>query len=466
MSHLSGMVLKENTKHFLYRAAFGPSLSDKAVEINISSWMKNSGENRPIRVVEKPQITPERLKGSNENKKQALIQSRDQLIHLNSFWITQLADPTVALREKVTLFWHNHFACRVRSAFLAQQQNNTLRKHALGNFRELLFAVSKDPGMLQFLNNQQNKKDSPNENFAREVLELFTLGRGNYTEEDIKNSARAFTGWSFNPLTGEYFFKDRVHDDGIKSFKGKTGRFNGEDILNFILEDKHTARFITKKIWRHFVSSEQQDEDIINLLADKFFQSGYQLDTLLGEIFSSSWFYDPRFTGNRIKSPVELIAGIVAQTGGEFQNPRAALFIQRALSQVLLLPPNVGGWPWGTAWIDSSSLIFRMSLPTVLLQNTETDFEVKDDGDANNATNLANTKKLAFTVDWNKLANLFLTHTSKESLEAIEYFLLARPATTANKKTIQRLTDKTMTDTEFIRKAFIGFMSLPEYQLS
>lgn len=219
------MVLKQNTKHFLHRAAFGPSLSENPDEANISIWMRNSGENKPIRVVEKPQISPGMKKGSKENIKQAFIQSRDQLIQLNSSWITQLTDPATALREKMTLFWHDHFACRVRSAYLAQLQNNTLRKLALGNFSDLLFAISKDPGMLQFLNNQQNKKDSPNENFAREILELFTLGRGYYTEDDIKNSARAFTGWSFNPSSGEFVFRDRAHDTGIKSFKEKAEGF-------------------------------------------------------------------------------------------------------------------------------------------------------------------------------------------------------------------------------------------------
>lgn len=161
-----------------------------------------------------------------------------------------------------------------------------------------------------------------------------------------------------------------------------------------------------------------------------------------------------------------MIASILVQTGGSFQNPQAALFIQRALSQVLLLPPNVGGWPNGTAWIDSSSLMFRMSLPAVLLQHVETDIEAKDDGDANNATNHANTKKLAFTVDWDKLAHLFVRHTSEESLEAIEYFLLARPSSTANRNTIRLLTGKALNDSDFIRAAFFGFMSLPEYQLS
>jgi len=460
------MVLKKNDKHFLQRAAFGPLISANPVDLNISNWMKESAENRPIRVVEKPQITPEMLKASKENAKQIIVKSRDQLIKLNVSWINQIGEPAAALREKMTLFWHDHFACRVRSAWLAQQQNNTLRLHAMGSFRDLLFAISKNPGMLQFLNNQQNKKDSPNENFARELLELFTLGRGNYTEDDIKNSARALTGWAFNPLSGEYIFREKVHDYGIKTFKGKTGRFSGEDILQMVLEDKQTARFITEKIWDFFVSNEIRDADIITTLAETFFQSGYQLESLLGEIFTSTWFYDPRYVGNRIKSPVELLVGITSQTGGEFQNPQAPVFIQRALSQVLLLPPNVGGWPSGTGWIDSSSLMFRMSLPSVLLKKMETDIEPKDDGDANNETNVAGAGRLGLTVNWKRLANIFTRSTAEESLDVIEHFLLAKPATTANKNIIRGQTGKSQNDPEFIQRAFIGYMSLPEYQLS
>jgi len=459
------MVSKQNSKHFLHRAAFGPLLSENHLDLNILSWIKGSEENKPLHVVEKPQISPELIKVSKENPKQVIVKSRDELIKLNVSWINQLGEPSATLREKMTLFWHDHFACRVRSAWLAQQQNNTLRQHALGNFRDLLFAVSKDPGMLQFLNNQQNKKDSPNENFAREVLELFTLGRGHYTEEDIKNSARAFTGWAFNPLSGVFVFREKTHDYGIKTFKGKTGRFSGEDILNIILEDKHTARFITEKIWRYFVSDEVMDNDVITTLADNFFQSGYQLDGLLGDLFSSSWFYDPRYVGGRIKSPVELLVGITSQTGGEFHDTQAPVFIQRALSQVLLFPPNVGGWPSGTGWIDSSSLMFRMSLPSVLLKNGETDMEAKDDGDVNNEPNAAGSKRLGLTVDWKRLASFFTRHNTEETLEEIEDYLLAKSTTTTNRNIIRAQTGKSLNDPEFIQKAFIGYMSLPEYQL-
>jgi uncharacterized protein (DUF1800 family) len=365
----------------------------------------------------------------------------------------------------MTLFWHDHFACRILAPYLAQQHNNTLRKHALGKFDDLLMAVSKDPAMLQFLNNQQNKKDSPNENFAREVLELFTLGRGHYTEEDIRNAARAFTGWAFNPATGTFVFRARQHDAGPKTFRGKTGNFSGEQILSMVLEDKQTARFITRKIWTYLVSHETTDEKILTSLSESFYKSDYNIEKLLSSIFSSDWFYEERFTGNRIKSPVDFLAGMLTHTGGEFENPESLVFIQRALGQILFQPPNVGGWPTGKEWIDSSSLTFRLSLPSIMLKNAPTDFEAKDDGDANNAANTAKANKLVFRVDWAPLVSRFMKGTAEESLALIEDYLLAKPTSNANRKLVRESVENSENDNVFIQKAFIGFMSLPEYQL-
>jgi uncharacterized protein (DUF1800 family) len=251
------MVTSEQSKHFYNRAAFGaPLTSIKKSFQSPSVAIKDGIANKPIQVIEQPDRDYEGMKPSESEIKEALKKNKEAQITLNTAWFKQLTDPQVVFREKMTFFWHDHFACRTRNAFLAQQQNNTLRTHALGKFGDLLVAVSKDPGMLQFLNNQQNRKDSPNENFAREVMELFTLGRGNYTEADIKNAARAFTGWAFNPLTGEFLFRTRQHDFGPKTFRGKSGNFSGEEIIQMILEDKQTASFITNKICSFFAGDE------------------------------------------------------------------------------------------------------------------------------------------------------------------------------------------------------------------
>lgn len=456
--------------HLTNRATFGPSLAElkKNTSQTSAQFLVQSSKKKPLQIIAKPEIEPSEMRNaSEENRKKLFQKSRKETIQLNVAWTSQMTSPDVAVREKMTLFWHDHFACRTQVAYLAQQQNNTIRNHALGSFKDLLMAVSKDPAMLQFLNNQQNKKDSPNENFAREVMELFTLGRGNYTEADVKNAARAFTGWGFNPLTGEFLFRPRVHDEGSKEFRGKRGNFSGENIIDMILEDKQTARFITEKIWAYFVSTDTKDEDRLSSLATDFYKSDYNIEKLVNSIYSSDWFYQSRFVGNRVKSPVELLVGIQLQTGGSFQDELSSVFIQRVLGQILFYPPNVGGWPQGKEWIDSSSLTFRMSLPSILFNSGgETDFQAKDDGDVNNLSNEVRKSKIAFGVDWNPIANEFVKEQSTKSLEQIESFLLARPTTKENKVLIDKYTASASSDVEFIQRAYTGFMSLPEYQLS
>ncbi|HEY5751296.1 MAG TPA: DUF1800 domain-containing protein [Chryseolinea sp.] len=454
------------TKHFLNRAAFGPAPGLKT-PVNTPTWIKSASHNRPIDVipaVDGTAMTPDQR--SPKDAKTRRSKFLDELTQLNTTWISQMVLPETLWREKMTLFWHDHFACRVRSAFLSQQLNNTIRREALGSFGDLLKAVSKDPAMLQFLNNQQNKKNSPNENFAREVLELFTLGRGHYTEADIKNGARAFTGWAFNPKMDAFVFRPRVHDEGSKTFKGKTGNFSGDDILHILLEDRQTAQFITEKIWRYFVHEGPPDTDIVSSLAKDFFRSDYDIHKLMTTVFSSTWFYEQRFAGNRIKSPVELLAGMLTQTGGRFEDARAALFFQRALSQVLFQPPNVGGWPTGTAWIDSSSLTFRMTMPALIFKNLTTEYVPKDDGDANNATNKAATRNLNCTVDWASLAQQFTKASTDETLAVVEDYLLATPTTAANRKLVATQASRSTRDDDWMKQAFTAFMSLPEYQLS
>lgn len=459
------MLSPSQLKHFYNRAAFGTPNPPTTIKV-VPTIFKQASANKPIHIIEKPERDFESTRPSEAEIKEAFKKNRADQLTLNAAWFSQLTDPSAVLREKMTFFWHDHFACRTRNAFLAQQQINTIRTHAFGKFGDLLMAISKDPGMLQFLNNQQNKKDSPNENFAREVMELFTLGRGNYTEEDIKNAARAFTGWAFNPNTGEFLFRQRQHDFESKTFRGKTGNFSGEDIISMILDDKQTAAFITKKIYQFFVGAEIQNATLQEL-SEQFYKSDYDILQLVTTLYSSDWFYENGFRGNRIKSPVELIAGIQIHTGGNFQNPLNVIFLQKALGQILLQPPNVGGWPTGKEWIDSSSLTFRMSLPSLLLRNTENHLMAKDDGDANDVTNtIAKAGKISFSANWNTLSNAFLKNSTTDTMAAVEDHLLAVPTTAANRKMISVFAGSSQDDPEFLKKVFIGYMSLPEYQLS
>jgi uncharacterized protein (DUF1800 family) len=304
------------------------------------------------------------MKMSSDERKEILKDLAANVKKLNIDWLKVMGKADGQLREKMSLFWHGHFAVRVRGFAQVESYINTVRKYALSNFGDLLMMVSKEPAMLRFLNNVQNRRNSPNENFAREVMELFTLGRGNYTENDIKEAARAFTGWGIG-RDEKFELKANQHDYGEKTVFGKTGNWEGEDVIKMILEKKETALFITRKIYAFFVNR-KVDESRIADLAEKFYQSNYEIPELMKEIFSSSWFYEEENVGSQIKSPVELIVGLNRSFGISYDEAHPLLALQRVLGQTLFFPPNVAGWAGGRNWIDNSTLVTRLGLPTLL----------------------------------------------------------------------------------------------------
>ncbi len=399
--------------------------------------------------------------------KERIRDNAEKVRDLNLQWLDQMVTGRAALREKMALFWHGHFACRAqgRNPLFMQQYVNTLRQHALGKLGDLLMAVSKEPAMLQFLNNQQNRKNAPNENFAREVMELFTLGRGNHSEHDIKEAARAFTGWQFTP-EGQFIFRERIHDEREKTIFGKTGVFKGEDVIVMLLENKQTARFITAKIYRFFVN-ETEDKKRVDALADQFYKSGYDISELIETIFTSDWFYDPKNIGAHIKSPVELLVGLRRTLGVQFDQPQPQIFVQRTLGQLLFYPPNVAGWPGGKNWIDSSSLLFRMQLPNFILKATEVTVQPKEDGDVNTQL-LARRGNAKFrtTVNWADFENAFTKLSDTELLDSIAAVLLPFPLRPDQRTLLERQTKSGQTRPERIHMLTAALMSLPEYQLT
>jgi uncharacterized protein (DUF1800 family) len=326
-----------------------------------------------------PAMSMQRRDLSADEKKQLRKQSQQDIKSLNLAWLGEMVNSDAQLREKMALFWHGHFASRNLNIFYQQLLLDTIRKGALGNFGNLLREVSKSAAMINFLNNNQNRKGHPNENFAREVMELFTMGRGNYTEQDVKESARAFTGWGAS-LNGEFQFRRGQHDDGQKTLLGKTGNFDGDAVLDILLEQRQTAKFITRKLWRYLVNDEV-DEGRVEWLAGRFYQGNYDIKGLLQDIFGSEWFYDPRNIGARIKSPVDLLVGIRRLLPMKIANEDVQLLIQRLLGQLLFYPPNVAGWPGGASWIDSSSLMFRLRIPGLIYASGEFQQQPKDDDD-------------------------------------------------------------------------------------
>ncbi|PKV76068.1 DUF1800 domain-containing protein [Pontibacter ramchanderi] len=375
---------EQKLQHLYWRAGFGiPFRNDQArsgIKSAVRELFKSSGQAAPLQVALPHTETTGQADAQNADMRQKRQRERQQgFVLLNNAWLTQMATSQAQLREKMTLFWHGHFACRLREPRFALLQHNTLRQHALGKFPDLLLAISKDPGMLQFLNNQQNRKQRPNENFARELLELFTLGRGHYTEQDIKEAARAFTGWSYNPQ-GEFVFRARQHDRGQKTFMGKRGNFNGEEILQMIVENPRTAEFLTSKLYAFFVS-EVPNPERIKALSSYFYETGYDIPKLLEKIFTAKWFYGTDVVGSKIKSPIELLAGLQRQFDVRYTDSRSPLVLQRALGQELFRPTNVSGWAGGRNWIDSSTLAFRLRIGPALLQDAALEVNLKPDDD-------------------------------------------------------------------------------------
>ena len=298
---------------------------------------------------------------SEEEKKLFQRQQFERAVALRGWWYQEMLTTPTPLTEHMTLFWHNHFVSsqqKVKSAQLMFKQNALLRRYALGNFGELLHAVAKDPAMIVYLDNATNRKGQPNENFAREVMELFTLGMGNYTEQDVKEAARAFTGWSLDRSSGEFRFYPRLHDQGSKTVLGQSGDFDGDAVLDILLAQPQTAELITSKLWREFVSP-TPDAKEVKRLAKIFRDSHFEMQPLLRAMFTSDAFYAKANRAALVKSPVELLVGTLRQFGIDGLDPRLLAFSGRQLNQDLFAPPNVKGWPGGEDWINSTTLLAR-----------------------------------------------------------------------------------------------------------
>ena len=273
------------------------------------------------------------------------------------WWAERMLDTNRPLQEKMALFWHGHFATaqnKVRDYRKMLGQIDLFERHAAGNFGDLLRAVAKDPGMLYYLDAGVNVKGAANENFAREVMELFSMGVGHYTEEDVREAARAFTGWNFDNL--DFVVNADKHDDGPKTFLGRTGNFDGVDVLDIILEQPVTAEYIAAKIYRFFVRSEP-GEVLTKKLGEVFRDADYELRPLLTTIFLSRDFYSEASNGAHIKGPVEHVITMLKQLGAQ-DVPGVPDFNSTtiALGQHLLNPPSVAGWAQGRSWITPALL--------------------------------------------------------------------------------------------------------------
>jgi Protein of unknown function (DUF1800) len=297
-----------------------------------------------------------------------LAASTGKMDEMRCWWINRMVQTRRPLQEKMTLFWHSLFVSAfmdVQNAYHMYMQNELFRSYATGNVQELTLQVSKDPAMLRYLNNNQNQRGHPNENYARELMELFTLGIGNYTEDDVRESARAWTGWTF--FGDNFFFNSNQHDYGIKTFLGQTGNFNGDDIVAIIFQQPAASKHFALKLLQFFVSDDPAPPELVDALSQTLRDSNWQIAPVLVKLFTSSWFYSDQVMRRKIKTPVELVVGSLRKLNVSAPSSQSLLLSMQMMGQELFAAPNVGGWPVGKNWINTSTLFARYDMPAFLV---------------------------------------------------------------------------------------------------
>jgi uncharacterized protein (DUF1800 family) len=451
--------------HLLNRAGFGGTIDEvrKVLEMGPGDsvdWLldfkdENAEEQGPdvpdLSAIDGLPKTFRELYKVNLGKSQAELKELRQKLQMSNrqavvatidWWMKRMVDGPHPLQEKLTLFWHGHFVTSdkdERSATLMWKQNELLRKNAVGNFRQFVRAISRDPAMLDYLNNTQNRKAHPNENYARELMELFTLGIGNYTEDDVKQGARAFTGWAHDG--DDYVFRKFDHDTGVKYFMGRRGNFNGDDIIDIILANPMAARFISCKLFRYF-GYEEIDDSLAEGLGWEFRQDNFEIRPLVKTILTSRAFYSPQAIGAQIKSPVQLVLGTIRQMNLSMpKQPQALLGPLNQMGQVPFSPPNVRGWPGGRMWINTSTLFVRYNTGYRLI-----------DGQLPRA-------------DKSRLVEE--TKDASDSGAVVDYWinrLIQRPISTEKRQVLIEALGENPTE-QSVRKMIQLIVSMPDYQL-
>ncbi len=374
-------------RHLLVRSGFAPDHNEvnaltglsaaKAVALLITAAQTAQPIHPAPDFVTQPLPIPAALLKSPEERQAQRQQQLREGLEIKSWWVREMIESRAPLRERMTLFWHNHFATSQQKVNRSQamwRQHQLLRQQALGNFKTLLHGIAKDPAMLVYLDGATSRKEAPNENFAREVMELFTLGEagqgGRYTEQDIKEAARAFTGWSIERDDFSFRYRPAFHDAGPKTLLGRSGNFDGDAALDIFLDQPAAARFIVTKLWKEFVSP-VPDAAQVERIASDFRSGGYDIAVALKALFLSDAFWLEASRGSLIKSPIDLVVGTVRQF--DFSYTDATPFALKAaqLGQNLLVPPNVKGWPGQNDWVNSTTLLARKRFTEQLFRSVE-----------------------------------------------------------------------------------------------
>lgn len=397
MTTVSPRTTEKEISHLMRRIGFGGSkeeidqLTNKSYDDAVDFLMDNSDENPvPTDLLRRYQIDLSDVRSVNSS---------------GAFWMYRLAHSKYPFDDKVALFWHRVFATgqnKLIQGKVMTTQIDMFKKHGLGSFENLLIELSKDPAMIMWLDNQDNHKDNINENYGREILELFSMGVGNYSEEDIKECSRAFTGWTvenmpymaikmrnntarpFGYVAWQFKFDQNDHDFGEKEFLGEKGNFNGEDIVKIICKQKATAKYLARHIYHFFVKDELPvpqwpheepvDPDAVNFIMDSYFKNNYNIKETLRDLFKSKYFRNENIYYKRIKSPAELVVNSVRLSGG-FEIPSEEVYkatiSSGLMGQPLLNPTSVEGWQGGEEWINTGSVIERINFCSDVLGDSK-----------------------------------------------------------------------------------------------
>jgi len=456
----------DKLKHLYWRAGCGPEISminsNLTVKSAIDKIFNDAKGYTEIKMEEDDALDTYDLKNQDMTMHEmARIEDKESRSSKRALllrdWLHAYAFNSNFFREKMAIFWGIHFACKMGDPKICWQYMNMLRKNALGNFKDLLVSVSTSAGMLSYLNLNVNTKGKPNENFSRELLELFTLGHGNFTEQDVKNGTRALTGWYAKKGTFEFMFDQQKFDAGTKTFLGETGNFNGFDIINIILKQKQCARFVVQKIYRFFVNDNLNDERVEEL-AEYFYTNNYDIEKLMKKVFLSAWFYEAENIGAKLKTPYDLLAGIMKFYRYKFEDYQSFRACVSFFGHDIFHPPSVAGWNFDRGSIDSASLLLRLDASRRMFQNNNYKIIEKENA----------------TIRMGNLVKMDLPTVTIEVENAKKYFKAGKGIESSQKMIdflIQRRDKKFNVNSKFINANEYDFietsrriMSAPEYQ--
>jgi uncharacterized protein (DUF1800 family) len=453
--------------HLLRRAAFGgtpedaKSLAAIGLEAAVDHLLADEMQGLPPAPITDPseyaqrrQFRRARREGNAEGRRAFEQSIRENLNAVRMWWLNRMRASEAGAREKLTLFWHGHFATshtKVRNNHLMLGQNETFRRLGIGPFRDLCSAMVRDPAMLVWLDGRQSHGKAPNENFAREILELFTLGEGHYTEEDIRGAARCFTGWVVNPENGDSMFVPRRHDNGRKNLFGQSGKFGSDEAVKIICEQPRCAEFLATKLWE-FYAYPRPEPELVKSLAAHYRKHDLRTGELMRGIFTHPEFYGPRARAVQIKSPVQWLVQAARETGRQILPPGVVLPLSAQLGQNLFMPPSVKGWDGGTAWINSATLIRRSNTALLL---------------AVAAPPLPVAAESMDATSWTTVAPRETRVNALALGRRLEKVLLAAPLGPATRQRFEALLAKSdfPCSDETVREATIVLLGCPEYNL-